>query len=364
MTYEHKGIILRNGVVEPDSLTTDEGELAVLPGDDGLHIVDFQKGDFEWWYFDIVDQDTSSFLKVVIHIGTDPLRTRIFPQLAVSVDSPDRNGTITHFYSLGEFSADTRKCDISLGNRIHVRAADEDQQVYYIEIDVPGFQCNLRFTGSIEGWKPLGIEIVQQLGKKSSSFSWVIPMPRATVNGDFHFESKNYRIRNAVGYHDHNYIRVAKEKPLYVDDLITRWYWGKFYAAEYTVIFMDTHCRTNRILSLMVSDGNRIIYSANNSIDCTVVSYGFDPVLKTKYPEFIHVKSTDTAFQFQAELECSKISDRKDLLEQVNPAIRFLIRTLITKPAYHGILASVRLQINGISLQGNGNFESMVFRGK
>ena len=142
MTYVHKGIILRNGVVEPDSVTTDEGELTVLPGDDGLHIVDFQKGDFEWWYFDLMDQDTSCFLKVVIHIGTDPLRTRIFPQLAVSVDSPDRNGTITHFYSLGEFSADTRNCNVSLGNNIMVRVAEEDQRVYYMEIDVPGFQCN------------------------------------------------------------------------------------------------------------------------------------------------------------------------------------------------------------------------------
>jgi hypothetical protein len=364
MTYLHKGIVLRNGVVEPDSVTTDEGELAVLPGDDGLHIVDFQKGDFEWWYFDMMDQDSSCFLKIVIHIGTDPLRTRIFPQLAVSVDSPDRSGAITHSFSLGEFSADTRKCNISLGDRIQVRVADKDPRECHIEIDVPGFQCNLRVTGSIEGWKPLGNEIVQQLGNKRSAFSWVVPMPRAIVEGEFHFESKHYKIRNAVGYHDHNYIKVEKESPLYVDDLISRWYWGKFYAADYSVIFMDTHCRTNRILSLMVSDGNRIIYSANNLIDCTVVSYGFDPVLKTKYPEYIHIKSTDAAFQFQAELQCDRISDRKDLLEQVNPVARFLIRTLVAKPAYHGILASVRLQVNGISLQGAGNFESMVFRGK
>jgi len=364
MTYLHKGIILKNGVVEPDSVTTDEGELAVLPGDDGLHIADFRKGDFEWWYFDMMDQDTSCFLKVVIHIGTDPLRTRIFPQLAVSVDTPGSSDTVTQFYSLGEINADTRKCNVSLGDNIKVWAAEEDQAVYYINIDIPRFQCNLRFTGSIEGWKPLGKEIVQQLGKKSSSFSWVIPMPRATVDGDFQFEGKQYKIRNAVGYHDHNYIRVAKERPLYVDDLITRWYWGKFYAADYTVIFMDTHCRTNRILSLMVSDGNGIIYSANNSIECNVVSYGFDPVLKTKYPDFIHLKSTDAAFQFQAELGCNRISDRKDLLEPVNPVVRSLIRRLIAKPAYHGILASIRFQVNGISLQGNGNFESMVFRGK
>ena len=363
MTYLHKGIIGKNGVVEPGSAIDDMGKLAVLPADDGLHIVDFRKGDFEWWYFDLTDRDTACFLKIVIHIGTDPLRTRIFPQIAVSVNTPEGNEAITLLFSLEELNADTHKCNVSLGNNIRIWAAEEDQPIYYIEIDVPRFQCSLRFTGSIEGWKPLGNEIIQQLGKRTSSFSWVVPMPRAIVDGDYHLEGKHYRIRDAVGYHDHNFIRVGSERPLYMDDLINRWYWGKCYGGKYTVIFMDTQCRTHRMLSLMVSEGSRIIYSANNSIHCTVVSYGFDPVLKTKYPERIDIKSTDATFQFQADFECNMISDRKDLLEQVNPVARFLIRTLVAKPAYFGIQAGVSLQVNGVSLQGEGNYESMAFRG-
>jgi hypothetical protein len=364
MAYLHKGIIGNNGIVEPGSVINDMEKLTVLPEDDGLHIVDFQKGDFEWWYFDMMDQDTDCFLKIVIHIGTDPLRTRIYPQLAVSVNTPDRSGSITKSYSIGEINADTRKCSVRLGSNIRVMAEEEDQRVYLIEIDVPRFKCSLRFTRSVEGWKPLGKEIAQQLGKKTGSFSWVVPMPRARVAGDFHFEGMPYKIREAVGYHDHNYIRVGKQKPLYVDDLITRWYWGKFYAGDYTVIFMDTHCRTNPMRSLLVAESDRIIYSANDTIDCSLVSCGFDPVIKTEYPERILIKSTDATFQFQAELECKKISDRKDLLENINPVARFLIRTFIVKPAYYGVLARIKLQINGISLQGEGNYESMVFRGK
>jgi hypothetical protein len=165
-------------------------------------------------------------------------------------------------------------------------------------------------------------------------------------------------------HHDHNFIRVGSERPLNMDDLITRWYWGKCHTGKYTVIFMDTQCRTHRMLSLMVSEGSRIIYSANNSINCTVVSYGFDPLLKTNYAERIHIESSDTSFKFHAEFECIRISDRKDLLENISPVARFLIRTFIAKPAYHGVLARIKLQINGISLQGEGNYESMVFRGK
>lgn len=364
MTYLHKGRILKNGIVEPGSIIEDAEILSVRPEDDGLHIVDFQKGDFEWWYFDVMDRETSCFIKMVIHIGTDPLRSRIFPQLAVSVNTPERSDAIAQDYSLGELRADTRTCDLSLGNGIQVRADPSDQSVYYIRIDVRDFRCSFRFTGSIEGWKPLGNEIIQQMGRKTSAFSWVIPIPRGLVDGEFEFGGKSYEIKHAVGYHDHNYVRMAKRRPLYLDDLITRWYWGKGYAGDHSVIFMDTHCRTNRIRSLMVSDGHRIVYSANNAVESTVVSYGSDPELNINYPEQIRVRSTDAAFQFQADFVCDRISDRKDLLEGIHPLARFLIRALVAKPAYHGILSGVRLKTDGPWMEGYGNFESMVFRAK
>ena len=69
-------------------------------------------------------------------------------------------------------------------------------------------------------------------------------------------------------------------------------------------------------------------------------------------------------FLFRAEFDFDKILDRKDLLEGVNPALKFLIKKLIAKPVYYGILSKVRLNIKNNNLEGSGNFESMVFRDK
>ena len=87
MGYIHKGKLLINGAVDQVTVPADTYELTVRPEDDGLQIVDFTRGDFEWWYFDINDQVSGCFIKIVVHIGTDPLRTRVFPQLAISVNT-------------------------------------------------------------------------------------------------------------------------------------------------------------------------------------------------------------------------------------------------------------------------------------
>ena len=59
-----------------------------------------------------------------------------------------------------------------------------------------------------------------------------------------------------------------------------------------------------------------------------------------------------------------KISDHKDLLEGVNPFIAWLIKRLIAKPAYHGMMTKVNLKVNDYNQEGFGNVESMVFREK
>lgn len=44
----------------------------------------------------IIDRETGCFLKIVMPIGTDPLKTRIFPQLAVSVNTPEMSESFSH----------------------------------------------------------------------------------------------------------------------------------------------------------------------------------------------------------------------------------------------------------------------------
>lgn len=353
-----------NGAVDLTQVITDSKELTLLPEDDGLQIIDYVKGDFEWWYFDINDYKSGCFLKIVLHVGTDPLRTRVLPQIAVSVNTPEKSESFYHPFVIEELKADTRQCNITVRDAVKIWEENNDHSVYFIKIDIPGYKCNFKFTGEIEGWKPFGKKIPYQSGTKKVDFSWIIPIPKARVEGDFFYKDKQYNLIGATGYHDHNYVKPDRKNPLHLDDLAIKWYWGKSYAGRYTVIFADIYCRTNRTLSLMVAEQNKIIYSSNNQIDCSVILFGFDEDVKVTYPAALKIKSLDVQFPFQAEFDFEKILDRKDLLEGVNPVLKFFIRKLIAKPAYHGILSKVRLKINNNYFEGSGNFESMVFRNK
>lgn len=364
MGYIHKGIVLENGVSVTGTDPDYASGLNVNPEDDGLHIIDLRKGDFEWWYFDIIDQISDCFLKIVFHIGTDPLKTRISPRLAISVNSPGRSESFTKPYFIRELESNTSHCNISIRDEIKISSELDRHSVYFIKINIPQFECNFKFTGEIEGWKPLGMEVPQQIGNKRGSFSWIIPIPRAKVEGDFTFKDKNYIIHNGTGYHDHNYIKIDKHNPLHLDDLITKWYWGKCYADRFTVIFMDTYCRTNRIRSLMVAEKDKIIYSANNLIDCSILSCGYDSILNSNYPAKLRIKSEDVDFIFQTEFDFVRISDRKDLLDGLNPVLKYVVKKLVARPVYYGITAKVNLRLGDRDLEGYGNFEYMFFRKK
>lgn len=364
MSYTHIGKVLDNGLVNTNAIITNSPELDVKPENDGLHISDFNIGDFEWWYFDVLDNDLDCYLKIVIHIGTDPLKTKIYPQLALSINTPEISESYTRNYKLKDIEIDTQKCDISISNEISVLLNDYSPLSYYIKIKTTAFYCDLKFTSELEGWKPLGDEVKHQIGKKKGVFAWTIPMPKARVEGVFSYKNKKQVLQNAIGYHDHNYNKIDKKHPLHLDELVTKWYWGKCYAEPYTLIFMDTRCNTNRTLSLLVAKENKIIYSSNNRIICKIVKHAYDNKLKVDYPISIQINTQDNNFVLNASFEKDKILDSRDLLECVNSLFSWVIKKWIARPAYYGILAKVQLHIGNQYLPGFGNFETMVFRNK
>ena len=110
---------------------TDSEELALLPEDDGLQIVDYVKGDFEWWYFDINDYKSGCFLKIVLHVGTDPLRTYVFPQIAISVNTPEKRESFFHPFEIKELKADARRCYISVRDDVKIWEEHNDHPGSY-----------------------------------------------------------------------------------------------------------------------------------------------------------------------------------------------------------------------------------------
>jgi hypothetical protein len=365
MGYTHKGIVETNGFVDPSQTITDPSKLRVSPVDDSFQLVDPKTGDFEWWYFDIIDSSTGCIVKLVAHLGTDPLRRRCYPQVAVSVRTPTKRQSFIRPHSLSDFRASRDRCDVSIRDEFHavVESPGTDNR-YHVTADINGFRADVTFIPEIEGWKPLGDAVEITSGRKKAAFSWIIPVPKAKVVGEFSLGKEKYELNEALGYHDHNYWQAGGREKLFMDDAISQWCWGRFLSKECTVIFMETHLREHPITSLMIANQDTIIHSSNNLIEVFADEVKKDGEIKTFYPSCITIRSVAKGNPFQMTLREKEIMDKRDLIEGVNPIIRWLIKQLVSRPAYYGILADSTIKIADKEIKGMALYELMSLRSR
>lgn len=342
---------------------SDPSESKVSPPDDGYHLSTPEIGDFEWWYFDVHDPATDCTLKVIAHLGTDPLRRRFHPKLVVSSSSPAEKQTFIKAYALEDFTASTEFCDVKLSNEFHAYVdSAKKTSLYHILINVGGLRANLDFDGGVEGCKPIGTEVEAEKGNKRGTFFWAIPLPKAKVSGEFSIGSRKYVIRKGLGYHDHNYWKVDREHKLFMDDVISKWYWGRCFAEDYTIIFMDTHFHGGQIKSLFIAKGSNIIHCSNSQIEISASDFKKDGQLNTSYPARIAIESIVENEPFQMILRSKDLTERRDLLEDINPIARWLMRSFVSRPAYFGLLADGTVKLAKNDIKGTALYEMMCFR--
>ncbi len=365
MSYVHRGVVKTNGFVDTARSITDSSKLKVLPSDDGFHLMHPETGNFEWWYFDIIDVKTDCMLKIVAHLGTDPLRRKFFPQLAISLKTPAQRQALIKPYSLEDFHASADFCDVRLNDEFRARVEPDHQDgVYHLTVNTDEFRARLTFIGEIEGWKPLGDAVGMERGRKRGEFFWVVPLPRARVVGEFSFGSEKYELKEALGYHDHNYWKVDARGKLFMDDVISHWYWGRFLADDYTVIFMDTYLKKNPVKSLLIAREGDIIHSSNNLIEVLPDEFKEDEEIKTPYPSRITVRSFEGDNRFHMTLNAKEVIEKRDLLDGINPFVKWLIKLLVSRPAYYGILADSAIHVSDLEIKGMALYELMYFRGR
>jgi hypothetical protein len=342
---------------------TDPAESKVSPPDDGYHLSAPEVGDFEWWYFDVHDPATDCTLKVIAHLGTDPLRRRFHPKLVVSISSPAEKQTFIKTYALSDFSASAEVCDVRLSNEFRAYAdSSEKNNPYRILVNVNGLRADLDFYGGVEPYKPIGAEVEAEKGKKRGTFFWAIPLPKAKVMGEFSISGRKYVIRKGLGYHDHNYWKVDREHKLFMDDIISKWYWGRCFAEDYTIIFMDTHFNGGQIRSLFIANESNIIHSSNSQIEVSASDFKKDEQLNISYPARIGIESIVENEPFQMILRSRDLTEKRDLLEDINPIARWLMRSFVSKPAYFGLLADGTVKIANNEIKGTALYEMMCFR--
>ena len=339
-----------------------ESSKFLLPANDG-YLLDLQRiGNFEWWYFDCIDIQNNCMLKIVVHLGTNPLRKRFFPTLALSIKTPEDTRAMEVRYDLKDFHADKNRCNIKLSQDCHIYSDIDDSGQYHIEINITEFRASLIFKQTVPTWVPPGHKIKVLKGNRHSEFFWNVPQPRSIVNGSFEYSNISYTLNDAIGYHDHNYWQLNSKQGLFIDEVVTKWYWGKCVIGPYIIIFMEIWMSGMNVKSIMVSEHDKIVYSTDKNITIKINNEIMHAPLKSKYPSQITIQNDNEDFPFKLVLNSKELIESKDLLRGVNPIITWLIKSLIAKPAYYGIYSNAILETSEQKLVGFGFYELMLFR--
>lgn len=125
---------------------------------------------------------------------------------------------------------------------------------------------------------------------------------------------------------------------------------------------MDTYCYGKQIKSLFVAKGSNIINCSNSPIEVSVSDFKKDKQLNTSYPARIMIESIVENEPFQMILQSKELTDKKDLLEDINFIARWLIRFFVSKPAYFGLLANGVIKLANKEIKGTALYEMMYFR--
>jgi hypothetical protein len=335
---------------------------SLLTVNDGYLLDSERVGNFEWWYFDCIDVSQNYMLKIVVHLGTDPLRKSFFPTLALSIKTPEVTRAIEIRYDLKDFHANKNLCDVWLKHDCHIFEESDNSGIYHIEINNSEFKASVIFKRPDSYWVPPATKYKAYKGNRHSEFFWNVLQPKARVDGRFEYNNIRYTLNEAIGYHDHNYWQLNSIRGLFMDEVITRWYWGKCVAGPFTVIFMETWMIGKRVKAIMVSEYDRLIYQTEENMTFTVDKEIMVASLKSKYPSQITIQTINDDFPLKLVLTCKELIESKDLLKGVNPLISWLIKSFVARPAYSGINFTAMLETRNQKLDGFGTYESMILR--
>ncbi|MFX0004316.1 MAG: lipocalin-like domain-containing protein [Candidatus Hodarchaeota archaeon] len=310
--------------------------IPIQPKDDALHIDMEKKGTREWWYF---DARLDNGYTVVGFFRAKHERTG---KTGVEITIYKPNGekiqkVIDYHHSDLRASQDLPNVQIG-GNYIKVDYANQELPIYEIFLDEGEYGLNLKYTAQVHGWKP-GKGYIE-FGK-SNQFGWVVALPRADVKGTIKVNNETIQVKG-VGYHDHNWLNFNFAM------IIDYWYWGRIYSDNYTAIFAYIKCNKKMerypIKVLMLAKNDRIIISTGE-YELIQDNFEYNDQAGNKYPKVLKFNFNN---HHEIILEVQDIIDADNLLFELGPITRFLVKNLLKlKPGYFRL--NSKFQINILS---------------
>lgn len=195
----------------------------VPPGaDEGHYFPD--RHFFEWWYFDVALSD-GGWLVAVLHsalfnVGDHrpTVDVRYYPPGALPIIAIGR-------FTRREYQAERGRF------RVGTSWAAEEGGVYRLHLRQGPLMADLTFCPELPGWKVGTGHLFADI-PGGRYFDWVVPIPRARVEGWLELEGASHPVMG-VGYHDHNWGNV------YLPAVFQGWRWGRVWGGRWTLVFGD-----------------------------------------------------------------------------------------------------------------------------
>jgi hypothetical protein len=226
----------------------------VTPADDAYHYADWADGQYdalytEWWYFNFHNAFTG-IRGVFSYLVTNP--DDYYGQgqaLMVAVAyTPQGIVTAQDRYTIFDFSASDRQCDVSVGGNTARVAPDGTYRITGASLD-GRLAWDLKYTPRFEPWFAADRLRVGSLGWES--MSWLVQMPRAWVSGALTVDGEVHKIY-APGYHDHNWGEWIPTDAL--------WNWAQFSNPRLSIAVGDFIGSPQGLLALDL-DGVRTVFT-------------------------------------------------------------------------------------------------------
>ncbi len=325
----------RDSVIEP-----------LQPIDDGLHMDG--RGMYEWWYFD-AHLDNGYTIVVFFYASNPNPGLEGKTGMEIVLLRPD-GVRVQKFvpYPRSQFSAARDRAEVTIGkNTLRARERDGELPVYEIDAREKGLGCQLTYRAEVNGWKPgTGLSHFGDLG----SFGWVIPFARASVEGMITDGEKTFQVKG-IGYHDHNWLNFR------FATIIEYWMWGRIYSENFTVSYAYIQCNQkvnhHTVKVLMLAEGRKVILSTGE-FDFLKQDFEYNPKAKYQFPRQVTI---DAPGELRATLKMKRILEAQDMLENFNPALRFLAKNILRiQPGYFRLESNFGLEVtrDGKSVKETG----------
>jgi hypothetical protein len=248
------------------------------PADDAIHY-EPTAGFFEWWYFDACfDNGYHIIFELFSSMWNEVVAS---PKAAIHVHAPHgKNITVVETYDVSQLEASGARCELRVGAHF-VRESNGSYEIRWRCQDVA---IELTWETQAAGWLP-GTGALFSDQTTGKHLNWVIPVPRARVNGQLHLQGASFFVKG-LGYHDHNWGNTSMNRAF------SGWYWGRAFISDYTVVYADVIAgKGDSALHvspcLVVCGGKRILVT--DTITVVPGDVVHDPILKIFYPRRVEV---------------------------------------------------------------------------